>query len=400
MGKTYKSIFKRYNGTDWDTYYFATRADQVAEITTAGSSKVFETIEGRTAVNTYLLSGFNADNQLLKFDGNSAIGIKTANIASAINMNSTSAINMNLNRINFGTGTPTTANIKWSVRNSGPIFRLEADTGSGLGLSVGINAEAVDISGKRLQTVGTPVNASDGATKEYVDNLVAAGFSPKDPVMAASTANVNTEVALASLDGRTLAANDRVLLKNQTVPAEIGVYQLNASKVPVKVPADSGVGSSVFVEHGTSQNDYIFVSTTANNWVVFSRVDTVGVITSGGLEKSGNNIGIKANGITDGMVANYALGLSKIAGTVGNDLAYWNTISSAATSVNLDQRLNDIMSAIKRARGTSSYVTDNEETISGAYYRIGLKASTYRGDSAPSSTGYSNGDLYFQGAEI
>ena len=111
--------------------------------------------------------------------------------------------------------------------------------------------------------------------KEYVDNLVYAGFKVKDPVKAASIANINTALALNALDGYTLAVSDRVLLRNQTTVTQNGVYQLNASKIPIKVDADSGIGNSVFVEYGSTQNDYIYVSSIVNAWSVFSKPDTI-----------------------------------------------------------------------------------------------------------------------------
>jgi hypothetical protein len=95
----------------------------------------------------------------------------------------------------------------------------------------------VAVGGKRIANLGAPSEATDAANKEYVDSK-ASGLTVKDPVRIASgpsatgyaNANgVNTygsvdltyTVSTAStasypiIDGRQLAPNDRVLLKNQ-----------------------------------------------------------------------------------------------------------------------------------------------------------------------------------------
>ena len=92
---------------------------------------------------------------------------------------------------------------------------------------------------------------------------------------SASTANIDITAVLNSLDGITLKANDRVLLKNQTTASQNGVYKLNSTKKPVKVASDSAVGSAVFVENGNTNNDYIYHCSTENTWVAFSKPDTI-----------------------------------------------------------------------------------------------------------------------------
>lgn len=49
------------------------------------------------------------------------------------------------------------------------------------------------------------------------------GLAWKDDVRAASTANINLASPGASIDGVTMAANDRFLAKNQTAGAENGI---------------------------------------------------------------------------------------------------------------------------------------------------------------------------------
>lgn len=66
-------------------------------------------------------------------------------------------------------------------------------------------------------------------------------------VRAASTANVTLAGLDAgqTLDGVTLVAGDRVLLKNQTTGTENGVYVINADTVAPTRAADWAVGADV-----------------------------------------------------------------------------------------------------------------------------------------------------------
>ncbi len=82
----------------------------------------------------------------------------------------------------------------------------------------------VDADGFTLTNLPEPTNASDAATKAYVDS-VAEGLHVHASVVAATTANINLATGgLLTVDGVTLVAGDRVLVKNQTTGAENGIY--------------------------------------------------------------------------------------------------------------------------------------------------------------------------------
>lgn len=148
-----------------------------------------------------------------------------------------------------------------------------------------------------------PTTALQLATKQYVDNTVQ-GLDIKASVVAASTANVTISAPGSAIDGITLATNDRVLLKNQTAPAENGIYIFNGAAVAMTRATDTDVwtelpGAFVFVEKGTTNADTGWVctvdqggtlNTTAITWTQFAGAGTV---TSGtGISVSGNQVSL------------------------------------------------------------------------------------------------------------
>jgi hypothetical protein len=138
----------------------------------------------------------------------------------------------------------------------------------------------------QLTNVADPLAAQDAATKAYVDGLLD-GRSWKQPARVASTANIDLAVAAdpSPVDGVTLANGDRVLLKNQTTPAQNGIYvAVDADDPTTWVRAsDANTGlelesAAVFVAEGTVSNNFQFaqtadsitLGTTALVWVVTS----------------------------------------------------------------------------------------------------------------------------------
>jgi len=117
-------------------------------------------------------------------------------------------------------------------------------------------------------TSGVPSIATvdvDYASTAYVDNAVA-GLDWKDSVRVATTAAGTLASSFEngdSVDGVTLATNDRILIKNQAAPAENGIYFVNASGAPTRaLDANTGAevwGAAVYVREGTAN--------AGSNWV-------------------------------------------------------------------------------------------------------------------------------------
>jgi len=161
--------------------------------------------------------------------------------------------------------------------------------------------------------VATPTDSAHIATKGYVD-AARQGLDVKQSVRAATT----TAVLLASdleagdlLDGVTLAAGDRILVKDQggagVAHVDNGIYVVQASGAPVRaVDADGTVdtgelkpGAFTFVEEGTANSDKGFVVSTngsitvGSTAVAWTQFSGAGSFTSGdGLSQSGNTINV------------------------------------------------------------------------------------------------------------
>jgi hypothetical protein len=95
-----------------------------------------------------------------------------------------------------------------------------------------------------------PIGNNDLTTKLYVDSL-ALGISWKQPVNAATTANITLSGA-QTIDTVSVVAGDRVLVKNQTAPAENGIYIVGTpwTRSPDANLWDELVSALVFVESG------------------------------------------------------------------------------------------------------------------------------------------------------
>lgn len=107
--------------------------------------------------------------------------------------------------------------------------------------------------GFKITNVGTPTSTTDAATKAYVDS-VAQGLSVKTAVRVATTANI-TLSGLQTIDGVTVIAGDRVLVKNQTTTSQNGVYDAAAGAWTRSTDSDTGaelVNAFYFVNSGTT----------------------------------------------------------------------------------------------------------------------------------------------------
>ena len=86
----------------------------------------------------------------------------------------------------------------------------------------------LDVQGSKVINLADPSAGTDAVNLQTLQAQVR-GMRWKEPVRAASTGTVTLASPGASLDGVTLVANDRVLLKNQSAGAETGIYVWTAA---------------------------------------------------------------------------------------------------------------------------------------------------------------------------
>ena len=108
----------------------------------------------------------------------------------------------------------------------------------------------------RILNLLDPTLAQHPATKAYVDGAVE-GLAWKDSVRVASVANLTLSGPGATIDGITMATNDRVLVKDQTTQSQNGLYLWNGAAVAMTRTADASTFAEleqavVTVEEGTS----------------------------------------------------------------------------------------------------------------------------------------------------
>ena len=180
----------------------------------------------------------------------------------------------------------------------------------------------LDLQSQKIVNLADPSATTDATNKQYVDN-VARGLQWKAPVRAASTATVVLGVPGATLDGVALAANDRVLLKNQTAPAENGIWVWTgaAAALTRAVDADTGgelaPGTAVTATEGTANGDKVFNIISDAAITIGTTSQTWGQLGGGTTYTGGNGISVAGSVIT--AVAAASGGVQVVAGGIQLD---------------------------------------------------------------------------------
>jgi hypothetical protein len=243
--------------------------------------------------------------------------------------------------------------------SSAPVV-APAGTLSGSTLASGVTASSLTSLGtiaNLTATAGTiattPTASTDIANKLYVDT-VAQGLDAKASCLAATTADI-TLSGTQTIDGVSVVAGNRVLVKDQTAPEDNGIYLCAAGAWTRSTDAatfDSLVSAFTFVEQGSTNADAGFVCTAdaggtlGTSALPWSQFSGAGTFTAGtGLTLTGSVFSLTS----PVAVANGGTGLTSLGTGVATFLG---TPSSA-----------NLAAAVTDETGTGALVFANSPTL-------------------------------------
>lgn len=107
----------------------------------------------------------------------------------------------------------------------------------------------------KVINVPTPSAAGDAVPKSYVDSAVE-GLAWKDSARVGTQSNINLSSPGSTIDGVTMASQDRVLVRNQSTQSQNGIYVWNGAAVAMTRSLDASTFAEleqaiITVEEGT-----------------------------------------------------------------------------------------------------------------------------------------------------
>lgn len=232
----------------------------------------------------------------------------------------------------------------------------------------------IDAAYQRIINVATGTQPNDAVNLAQLQSALA-GLSWHGAVRAASTGNVSVASPGAALDGVTLAAGNRVLLKNQTTASENGVYVWNSSSTAMTRATDGATGTlnagaAFYVDEGTVNADTAWTLSTDDPI-------TVGT-TSLAFSKFGAGIAYAADGTTITLTGTtFAVNLAKIPAKIATNLG-----DGSSTSITFTHALGtlDVIMEV--------WDTSTKETVECDMVRVDANSVKFVFASAPASGAY------------
>lgn len=110
-------------------------------------------------------------------------------------------------------------------------------------------------SASKVINLPSPVDSGDAANKAYVDSAIE-GLAWKDSARVSTQSNIDLSSPGATIDGVTMASQDRVLVRNQSTQSQNGIYVWNGSAVAMTRSLDASTfaeleQAAITVEEGT-----------------------------------------------------------------------------------------------------------------------------------------------------
>lgn len=205
-----------------------------------------------------------------------------------------------------------------------------------------------DANGFKITNLADATNPQDAATKAQLDAAVQ-GWKWKEPVRAASTANLTLSGA-QTIDGVSVIAGDRVLVKNQSSGSANGIYVAAAGAWNRATDFDAAsevVGAAVFVSEGTANGNSQWNMTTDAPVTIGTTALVWAQVGGGTSYTAGNGIGISGGVIS----VDTAVTARKYSANVGD---------GTSTTITVTHNLNtkDVAVSVRTASGDEGVLVD------------------------------------------
>jgi hypothetical protein len=195
----------------------------------------------------------------------------------------------------------------------------------------------------KVVNLPSPTASGDAVPKSYVDSAIE-GLAWKDSCRVASQANLSIATPGATIDGVTMAAQDRVLVRSQTAGAENGIYVWSGASVALTRSLDASTFDELeqavtSIEEGTSASVTYrqtavngTLGTTAIAWSVFGTSAPAASETTSGIAELATQAETDAGTddlriVTPLKLATWSGRIKKVASNVGDGSATTYTVT-------------------------------------------------------------------------
>lgn len=245
-------------------------------------------------------------------------------------------------------------------------------------------------SASKVVNLPAPSANGDAVPKSYVDSLVE-GLAWKDSCLVATQANLNLSSPGATIDGVSMASQDRVLVRAQSTASENGIYVWNGSAVAMTRALDASTFAELeqaitTVEEGTSagtsyRQDQVngTLGSSTISWVTFGTSAPAASETTAGIAELATQAETDAGTddlriVTAAKLANWSGRIKKYSTNIGD---------GSATSYTITHNLNT-RDVVVRVFPNSGNYDDVEVDV----YRPSTTTCTLVFATAPASNAY------------
>lgn len=193
--------------------------------------------------------------------------------------------------------------------------------------SIVVNTGTVTFENGATIVVPAPSAGNHPATRDYVDNLVSSGVVWLAAAKVATVDNISLSGIPSTIDGVSVEAGDRILVKSQTSAAQNGVYVVasgawsRATDFDAVSSAEISSGKSIFVQSGTATGGTSWVLSTTGT-ITLGTTPLTWTQIGGGQSETGKNVGDS--------------GLNLFVSKVGTELEIRKLVGNTSTGISID----------------------------------------------------------------